>query len=247
MTTISPELTQTEAPMISQDNLATMIKSGTQALGEGDLRSALEVFEQVISAFPDQPEGHNNLGALYTSLGEFAKAEACFDRVHDLLPHNANILYNRGVVRSRQEKFDGAREDFEGALKACPEDSDLHNNLGVVAHLQGRLKQAKKHFRKATKIDPMNTNVLLNLCDVEIAEGNQAAAVMLCETFLEKKNDMDVRRHLFDLLSSGCRQALEKASQAAELLLVKDTGNQKARMELGKLIQARTLLNTTST
>ena len=71
---------------LSQEELTRMVQEGSEALGQGDLRAALETFEKVIDAFPDRPEGHNNLGALYSSLGEFAKAEACFTRVLDLLP-----------------------------------------------------------------------------------------------------------------------------------------------------------------
>ena len=206
-----PAETSNSSP--SPEDLSQMVQGGSAALDQGDLRAALEIFEQVITAFPDRPEGHNNLGSLYTSLGEFAKAEDCFSKVLEILPNNPNVLYNRGVVRSKQEKFDGAREDFEKARKARPEDPDLSNNLGVIAFMQGRLKLARKNFRKAAKYGPLNTNVVLNLCDVEIAEGNQAAAVSLCEDFLEKQNDLDIRRRHVELLSSGCRQALDKAAQ----------------------------------
>jgi Flp pilus assembly protein TadD len=243
MTATAAEMIPTDSTSVPPADLATMVQAGSDALGDGDLRAALEHFEQVIKSFPEQAEGHNNLGALYTSLGEFAKAEECFDRVLDLLPSNANILYNRGVVRSRLEKFDDARKDFEGALKFSPKDADLHNNLGVVAYLQGRFPAARKHLRKAGKFDPTNTNVVLNLCDVEVADGNYAVAVSLCEDSLSKQNNLEIRRRLFDLLSSGCRQALEKASKAAETLLVKDTENQQARAELGKLLQARSVLS----
>ena len=59
----------------SQEGLAQLVQKGSAALTEGDIRSALESFEKVIEAFPDRPEGHNNLGALYTSLNECEKAE----------------------------------------------------------------------------------------------------------------------------------------------------------------------------
>lgn len=243
MTAIAAEMNRTETTTPSGSELADLVQAGSEALDQGDLRAALEKFERVVASFPDQPEGHNNLGALYTSLGEFARAEACFDQVLALLPTNANILYNRGVVRSRQEKFDTAREDFEAALKFAPHDTDLHNNLGVVAHLQGQHRLARKHLRKARKCDPMNANVLLNLCDVEVADGNHTIAVSLCEDYLEKHSDLNVRRRLLELLSEGCRRELKKASEAAETLLIEDNGNQAARLELGQLIQARSAMS----
>ena len=117
-------------------DLTAKVQMGTQALDRGDLDTALSCFEDVVLAFPDRPEGHNNLGALYTSLASFEKAEACFDQVIELLPNNANVLYNRGVVRTRLEKFDAAWDDFEKVLELHPDDIDAHNNLGVT--LPGR-------------------------------------------------------------------------------------------------------------
>ncbi|MBU8870108.1 MAG: tetratricopeptide repeat protein [Gemmatimonadales bacterium] len=238
-THLQPE-SNIEAP--SQEDLSNLVQEGSAALTKGDLRSALETFGKVIEAFPDRPEGHNNLGALYSSLNECAKAEVCFTRVLDILPHNANAMYNRGVVRARLEKSDLAREDFENALKLNPKDPDLFNNLGVINFLQGRLKQARKNFRKAAKLDSLNTNAVINLCDVEMAAGNHTEAVVLCENFLAKQNDLDIRQRHFELLITGCREALGKASEAAEALLSEDGKNNGVRLELGKLIQAQSVL-----
>ena len=92
MTTTKNE--STTAPTAA--DLAELVQRGSAALGDGDLRTALETFEQVIGAFPDRPEGHNNLGALYTSLGDFAKAEVCFDRVLEILPCTTAAWSARG-------------------------------------------------------------------------------------------------------------------------------------------------------
>ena len=64
------------------------------------------------------PVSLSNQGALYAGLGENAQAEACFNRVLDLLPHNANVLYNRGVAHIRLEKFDSAYDDFSRVVTA---------------------------------------------------------------------------------------------------------------------------------
>jgi len=238
-------LTDTSAPIqpiAGTVDISSLVKAGTAALEDGDLRTALEHFEEVVAAYPDRPEGHNNLGALYSSLGEFAKAEECFDRVLDLLPKNPNILYNRGVVRSRLEKFDSARIDFEAVLTITPEDADTYNNLGVADFMQGRLKQARKNFKKALRLRPEYPNAVLNLCDVAIALKETPTAVRLCEEYLDRFQSIDVRRKQLDLLSGNCRQALEKASHAAESLLMADEQNADVRQELGRLIQAKSVL-----
>ncbi len=242
MTTVTqPIKTTPQQPADAQD-MATLVKIGTQALENGDLMAALDTFEKVVTAYPDRPEGHNNLGAMYSSLGELDKAESCFDHVLAVLPNNPDVHYNRGVMRSRQEKFDTAREDFLVVLKTNPKDADTLNNLGVMDFMQGHLVSARKYLKKSLKAKPGYTNALLNLIDVEQSSGNSAKAVALCEQHLEKNNDIEIRRKLLELLSSGCRDALDKASRVAETLIGGGDEKNTTRMELGRLIQARTAL-----
>lgn len=242
MTTITQPITTTQNNTTTDQDMATLVKIGTQALESGNLMVALEAFEKVVAAYPDRPEGHNNLGAMYSSLGELDKAESCFDNVLAILPNNSDVHYNRGVIRSRQEKFDTAREDFKVVLKTHPKDADTLNNLGVMDFMQGRLPSARKHFKKAIKAKPGYVNALLNLIDVEQGAGNGFEAVTLCENYLEKNSSLEIRRKLLDLLSSGCRDALDKASRVAETLIASDGENMETRQELGRLIQARTAL-----
>ncbi len=242
MTTVTEAIkTSKNQPAMAQE-MAAMVKVGTKALENGDLMGALETFEKVVSAYPDRPEGHNNLGAMYSSLGELDKAECCFDKVLAVLPNNPDVHYNRGVMRSRQEKFDTAREDFLVVLTAFPADADTLNNLGVMDFMQGHLDDARGYFQQALKAKPAYTNALLNLVDVEQSAGNGAQAVGLCEKYLENNNDIEIKRKLLELLSTGCREALDKASRVAESLIGTGDQNTKTRLELGRLIQARTAL-----
>lgn len=222
-------------------SLSHLVQAGTDALNEGDLRQALDKFEEVVTAFPDRPEGHNNLGALYSSIGDFEKAEECFSRVLEILPDNANIHYNRGVARSRLEKFDGAQADFNVVLKAHPKDADTLNNLGVANYMQGDLDAARGFFSQALTSKPDYANALLNQVDVECTAGNHARGIALCEGFLASYSDIDVRRKQLDLLSTGCREALQKASRVAESILVVERENSSVRAELGRITRAQAL------
>ena len=213
--------TSASASTLNPEKMSEMVQAGTLCLENGDLRGALEAFEQVVAAFPDRPEGHNNLGALYTSLGEFAQAEACFDQVLKILPDNPGIYYNRGMARSSQEKFDGAREDFLRALDADPADVDCLNNLGVMDFMQGKFDEARSRFQAALQIRPDYPRALLNLCDVAMAENNQAEAIRLCEDYLRTRQSPEVRRTLLDILGRSCRSVLDKADRTAAGLLAR--------------------------
>ncbi|MBU2500806.1 tetratricopeptide repeat protein [bacterium] len=231
-----------EATVVSRsEDLARMVQAGALALREGDIPGALGLFEKVIEAFPDRPEGHNNLGALYTSLGEFARAEACFDRVLQLIPDNGNILYNRGLVRARQEKFETARLDFEAVLALNPLDPDAHNNLGVAAYVRGDVEEARTHFTAALATHRTHPNAAINLCDLEAAAGDIPRAVATCRTFLERSGNPEIRRKLVDVATAGAVEYLDLAIGVLESLVQEDE-DRKLRQTLGRLITARSAL-----
>ncbi len=222
--------------------LPALVKKGTAALESGDLDAALESFQSVIRHFPDRPEGHNNLGALYASLGRHAEAEACFDRVLELLPDNPNVHYNRGLMRAKQEKLAAAVLDFEVTMAHNPADPDVHNNLGVTAFMAGDAARARTHFQAALDSRPDHVGALLNLCDLDEAAGDTAAALQRCRDHLALHNDFTVRRKVMGLLLNRGLKDLAGAAEEARALLAVNPEDQEARQELERLERGLPLL-----
>jgi len=201
-------------------DIVTMVQAGKQALEAGDLDTALVKFEEVVAQFPERPEGFNNLGALYTALGQFKQAEACFSRVLAVLPENDNVRYNRGVVRIRLRDFSAAIADFEVVLATNPHDADCWNNLGVAVFLQQDFGNAREHFQRALELAPDFPNAVLNLADADLADGNRAAAIARCEEYLENFTDDEVQVKLLDLLETEIRERLASVCKWTESLLI---------------------------
>lgn len=227
---------------ISTQEILALVQEGKDALDRGDLTNALRSFESVVARFPERPEGYNNLGALYTSLGQFEKAETCFNQVLNLLPGNCNVHYNRGIVRIRLQRYCDAIADFDQVLTGCPEDADCWNNLGVATFLKGDYSTARGQFQRALELVPNYPNALLNLCDTEIADGKHEAARTVCEGFLSQHADADVRRKLLDLMDEEIQQLLGLACKTAEDLLRQEANDTGTRVRLGCLLKARETL-----
>lgn len=232
----------TAAATADDARLADLVSAGAAALEDGDLRRALGSYEAVIAQFPDRPEGHNNLGALWSSLGEWARAEACFGRVVELLPDNPHVLYNRGVMRSHLERYTDAGADFAAALELSPRDADLHNNLAVTHFLGGNPEGARRHFEAALRLRPDYAGALLNLCDVDEACGEPALAVRRCTDFLAVHPDATVQRRLFALHAAAVGAHLDAACGAAEVLLAAKPDDVPLRQQFGHLMSARRAL-----
>lgn len=223
-------------------DLLALVQEGKDALGRGDLDRALACFEGAAARHPERPEGHNNLGALYTSLGRFPEAEASFGRVLQMMPGNANVHYNRGIVRIHLERYRLAARDFETVLAASPADADCWNNLGVALHLDGEFARAVEKFQRALELSPDFPNALLNLCDSLAASGRREEAVAVCDARLQQREELEIRRKRLDLLAGGASELLARACAAAEELLRQDGQDSPTRLLLGRLLQARDCL-----
>ncbi len=228
-----------------QEKLAALVQAGTTALREGSLESALDSFEAVIRCFPDSPEGYNNLGALYASLGRTAEAEECFGRVLEILPGNPNIHYNRGLMRARQENFAAATLDFEAVLHHDPGDPDAHNNLGVAAYVEGNALCARAHFQAALQTKPDHLGALINLCDLDEATGKTEEALALCREHLAHQNDYTVRRRMLGLLMNRAIGDLAASAEEARALVTLNPEDADALAELGRLEKALPILQAT--
>ncbi len=227
----------TQNPSLSE-NLVDLVTQGKAALEKGNLEEALLRFEEVVRYFPDRPEGHNNLGALYASLGKPDQAETCFSKVLALLPGNPNIHYNRGLMRARQEKFAAATLDFEIALEHNPQDPDVHNNLGVAAFLAGDAERARVHFEASLEAKHDHLGAFINLCDLDEATDHTPQAVSRCRDFLAMKNDYLVRRRLLGLLLVQGTKDLTAAKDEAHALLAVQPQDLDIQKELTKLDMA---------
>ncbi len=219
--------------------IVALVQAGKQALADGDLDGALARFEEVIHRFPDSREGHNNLGALFATLGRHERAEACFTRVLELSPGVPNVHYNRGISRIRLRRYAAAAADFQAVLQAQPTDADSWNNLGVAHFLQGDHATAAANFRQALALTPNYPSAVLNLTDAETARGQTDAAIAACDRFLDGRSDPEVGRRLVTLLSDEAGRLLARAATVAQTLLEAHGDDAPTRASLARADAAR--------
>jgi Flp pilus assembly protein TadD len=229
-------------PEAVADAFSQLVTAGCEALNAGELEQARSSFEAAVARFPAEPVGHNNLGAFYMGLGDFAAAADCFARVTELIPGHANSQFNLAMARFQQGDFGDAATLFEGVVALTPEDPEALNNLGAARFMAGELSEARRHFTAALTLQPNYPNAVLNLCDVELMEGNTDAARELCEAYLEHNHDLGVLRRLLELLDEQARSAVEEAIPHAEAIIAASDEDRATRRHLGRLLEARQAL-----
>jgi tetratricopeptide (TPR) repeat protein len=69
-----------------------ILSAGLILRERGQVDLAVQVFESLVSCFPDHPQSHIRLGHAYLSAGKQALAKGCYDRALDIDPSLAILI-----------------------------------------------------------------------------------------------------------------------------------------------------------
>jgi protein O-GlcNAc transferase len=222
--------------------LGALIEAAKARLESGDLEGGLATFREITEHFPAVPEVFNNLGAVCAAVGRRDEAEQAFTRALLLLPDSLNLLHNRGLVRFHSGDYHGALADFERAYALAPDDTEVANNLGVTLFQLERWSDARRAFEAALAQSPEYLSAMLNLADVDLAEGDTARALERCQALSVRSDDPQVFTKLVECAMRQCQDALDEAARLCETTLEQHPGLEDLRVRLGQIVRARQLL-----
>lgn len=94
---------------------------------------------------------YNNLGNLWQSLGNYAEAIACYEKLLETAPDFATAHYNLGVARKAVYDFSGVIAAYLEALKVNPSYAEAYQNLGVALEQMGKLEASRIALSEAIK------------------------------------------------------------------------------------------------
>lgn len=105
---------------------------------------AVENYQKVLAANPNDAVAHNSLGNAYAEMGKLPEAQAEFQKSAELDPQNARQAYfNLGVVMYNTGHMDDAVAAFQKATKADPNYADAYYWQGLALMGKATLKGEK--------------------------------------------------------------------------------------------------------
>jgi tetratricopeptide (TPR) repeat protein len=134
---------------------------------------------------PDNPEAHNNHGAMLQRLGRWQEAEEAFRQALALRSGYLEARYNLALALQATNRLQEAEAEYRQALAIHPAHAESHHNLGNVLKVLGRLPEAEVAYRQALAIRPQYPLALNNLASVLHLRERYVEAEIACRCALE--------------------------------------------------------------
>ncbi len=129
----------------------------------GHRQAAEQIYQQILSVDPHQPDAIHLLGVLAHELGRHELAAEHIRRAISLRGDAGVFHVNLGNALKAQGKSAEAIASYRRAIELKPDFAEAHNNLGSVFKAEGRLDEAVACYRKAIALRPDFAEVYNNL------------------------------------------------------------------------------------
>jgi tetratricopeptide (TPR) repeat protein len=147
-----PELARAYAERAG-DNPEGRAALGFLTLGEHDTGTALEIFEQVLAAQPDNPRAWVGKGLALLASGGTAAASEALDRGAELFGSHLGSWIASGWTHFVQKDYAKARASFDRAIALDPNFSEIHGGLAVLDIIEGNITSARRRTETALRLD----------------------------------------------------------------------------------------------
>jgi tetratricopeptide (TPR) repeat protein/tRNA A-37 threonylcarbamoyl transferase component Bud32 len=124
---------------------------------ESNPKQAESLLKKAIELDPTNAEAFYNLGKLYTSKKEYAKAIQAYDKAIDLNPRSPDAFFNLGFLYYGKKDYPKAEALFLKVTELQPTYLDeAYFNLAVVQNLQGKKEESIGNLERALEVNPNN-------------------------------------------------------------------------------------------
>jgi len=156
-----------------------------QGTAEGASEWAVNSFEKAIDLEPTNPVLHTELGKIYLSMGDSAKAKEKFDKAKELKPDYTDASIQLSLLYESQGDLTEAVRQMEDLAKLEPYDTDVLFQLGRLYLNDGRTDEAIFLLESIIKAFPNHSNSLYSLGLAYQNMGQKEKAMAYFEKVLE--------------------------------------------------------------
>ncbi len=185
---IKTTLKQVEGLLLT-DNLIDELTEGNKLFDKEDYQGALEIYNMVISEFPDAYIINKNIGNCYFQMEDYDKAIEFYQKVlehdqnnHEMLIGIGNCYANKGENEKAMEQYDKIRfEEMNDVIVLF--------NIGSQFYNLSKYEEALKYFERAVELKEDFLDAIYQLGLAHLTMQNNEKAIQVFEGYL--KHDQD--------------------------------------------------------
>ncbi len=220
------------------------VKMAQEFVKQDKIEEAIEIYERIVIAIPEDHDSHTQLASLYTRTDQHEKAAQIYSQLLEAEPEN--IKYQDQLVNSLQAagKVDEALEIAQSYIQTYPEVGIHYARLAKLYEKEGDEAAAIANYKKATVFGYSDKKIFLRLAenyflndDIDAAEIALKNAISATTSEWEREG---IERQLVTLyrFQGNLEQMLQKAE--VEGTLTFEMQNQRAQhfRNIGELEKA---------
>ncbi len=155
--TLSQEPASTTAP--SSQSADDLYRTAQKQLADGNDEQAISTLEQLVSLEPDNALAHNDLGVLYTRLGNSEKACVHHETAVNRNPANTTFQKNLAALYySCLGKTDEAIAIYTRLFREHPADVEVLTALAIISAANNLGEQARLFIGRVLELEPWNSD-----------------------------------------------------------------------------------------
>ncbi len=151
------------------------------SLAQAHLREGAEIkaraaLEQTLALYPDHPDASLQLAQLQMRAGDVTEAVLGLEALIEQRPTLLQAQLMLAEIYESQGRLADAAAIFQRQIASAPQNAGSHLMLGKLLRRQGDLPAARQCLETAQSQAPENLAIVSELVDLDLAEGNFAAA-----------------------------------------------------------------------
>jgi len=146
-----------------EDDLRNLYDQARTAEASGDLKTATQKYERIVTLRPDLGEAYANLGKLYFEQQQSEQAARCLKRAIQLKPELAGPYFFLGALAYNDRRYDEAFKYLTRAATLDHSESATTLYLGYTEYARFHYLEAVRDFAQVAKVQPDDPNVLYYL------------------------------------------------------------------------------------
>ncbi len=189
-------------------NYRDQMKAAIRLHDAGDYDSALEIYQRLLKAYPDDGRVLHEMALTTSAKGDYKESISLAERA--LKKGTSDPASSWSLIGSDYdllEKYDKGEKAFREGLRKYPDSAILHFNLGINLAKQGKNGPAAEELEEDLRLRPRHPGGWISLAKVAAAQGDRGKEFLATARFLtlepEGPRSKDASARLWALLMAG--------------------------------------------